>query len=83
MDKGGVIDAITKVLVSLYEEPEKPSNALEFLQSHISQAGPQTADLEALKVENAELKKQNDDLKAQVEELKKQLEARGGEATSS
>ena len=28
----GVMDALTKVLVGLYEEPEKPSNALEFLK---------------------------------------------------
>ena len=29
LEKGGVIDEMTKVLVSLYEEPEKPSNAVE------------------------------------------------------
>ena len=30
LEKGGVIDEMTKVLVSLYEEPEKPGNAVEY-----------------------------------------------------
>ncbi|KAK3749549.1 hypothetical protein QZH41_007289 [Actinostola sp. cb2023] len=30
LEKAGVLDALTKVLVNLYEEPEKPSNAMEY-----------------------------------------------------
>ena len=30
LEKAGVLDALTKVLVGLYEEPEKPNNALEY-----------------------------------------------------
>ncbi|ELU09571.1 hypothetical protein CAPTEDRAFT_106771 [Capitella teleta] len=30
LEKSGVLDSLTKVLVGLYEEPEKPSNALEY-----------------------------------------------------
>ena len=29
LEKSGVIDAMTKVLVGLYEVPEKPANAIE------------------------------------------------------
>ena len=29
LEKGGVMDALTNVLVNLYEEPEKPEDALE------------------------------------------------------
>ena len=29
LERAGVIDALTKVLVALYEEAEKPANALE------------------------------------------------------
>jgi hypothetical protein len=29
LEKSGVIDQLTRVLVGLYEEPEKPSNAIE------------------------------------------------------
>ncbi len=31
LEQHGVVDALTKVLVGLYEEPEKPANALEFV----------------------------------------------------
>lgn len=30
MERAGVMDALTKVLVSLYEEAEKPDDALEY-----------------------------------------------------
>ena len=32
LDKSGVVDQLTKVLVGLYEEPEKPSNAVDFIK---------------------------------------------------
>ncbi|KAK4881618.1 hypothetical protein RN001_004937 [Aquatica leii] len=31
LEKTGVMDALTKVLVSLYEEPDKPENAVEYI----------------------------------------------------
>lgn len=52
------------VLVGLYEEPEKPGNALEFFQQHLTAEGPATSDMEALK-------KENHDLKAKIEEVRK------------
>ena len=30
LEKSGVLDTLTKVLVALYEEPEKPNSALEY-----------------------------------------------------
>ena len=36
LERSGVIDALTKVLVGLYEEPEKPANALEYVFPHFS-----------------------------------------------
>ncbi|CAG7830615.1 unnamed protein product, partial [Allacma fusca] len=30
LEKAGVMDALTKVLVGLYEEPEKPANAIDY-----------------------------------------------------
>ena len=35
LEKAGVLDALTKTLVSLYEEPEKPNNALDFLRKNL------------------------------------------------
>lgn len=35
LEKAGVLDALTKTLVCLYEEPEKPNNALDFLRKNL------------------------------------------------
>ncbi len=35
LEKAGVLDALTKTLVNLYEEPEKPNNALDFLRKNL------------------------------------------------
>ncbi|XP_072355970.1 C-Myc-binding protein isoform X1 [Scyliorhinus torazame] len=71
LEKGGVLDMLTKVLVALYEEPEKPNNAMDFLKQHLGTAGPETADVETLRLEVIELRQkyellleENKDLKA-------------------
>jgi hypothetical protein len=30
LEKSGVVDQLTRVLVGLYEEPDKPANAIEY-----------------------------------------------------
>ncbi|XP_078493455.1 c-Myc-binding protein [Ciona intestinalis] len=74
LEKAGVIDALTKVLVNLYEEPEKPNNALEFLNHHLSGDGPEAPDVEALKVDVIELKAKVSQLTDENIELKTKLE---------
>lgn len=61
------------VLVGLYEEPEKPNNALDFLRQHMGTEGPETADVESLKLEVTDLQRkleavseENNELKARV-----------------
>ncbi|GJQ74664.1 hypothetical protein Trydic_g21516 [Trypoxylus dichotomus] len=69
LEKTGVMDALTKVLVSLYEESEKPNDALHYIQNKLAlQAGGETIDslktqlleaqekIEVLEKENAMLK---------------------------
>ena len=34
LEKSGVIDALTKVLVGLYEEPERPPNAVDYIKRY-------------------------------------------------
>ncbi|XP_059147146.1 c-Myc-binding protein-like [Physella acuta] len=76
LEKTGVLDCITKVLVVLYEEPEKPNNAMDFLRQNLNATGPETADVEALKLEVTELRQkceqlqeENNDLKARLQQL--------------
>ncbi|KAJ8927830.1 hypothetical protein NQ314_019713 [Rhamnusium bicolor] len=43
LEKNGIMDALTKVLVNLYEEVDKPENALLFILDKLSiQAGLET-----------------------------------------
>ncbi|XP_067946255.1 c-Myc-binding protein-like isoform X2 [Watersipora subatra] len=73
LEKAGVLDCLTKVLVGLYEEPEKPSDALDFIKEHLGADGPDTGDVESLKQEVTELRQkceqlteENNDLKARI-----------------
>ncbi|XP_064627781.1 c-Myc-binding protein-like [Lineus longissimus] len=74
LEKVGVLDALTKVLVGLYEEPEKPNNALDFLRQHLGASGPETADVEALRLEVSELKQKLEQLTEENTELKGKLQ---------
>lgn len=46
---------MTKVLVGLYEEPEKPQNAVDFIKRSLG--APQESDTDQLKADNEELKR--------------------------
>jgi len=71
LEKSGVIDALTKVLVGLYEENEKPADALDWIKKHLGAVIG--VDIDALKKENDELKKTKIELTQKVEELSKKL----------
>jgi len=74
LEKAGVLDALTKVLVGLYEEPEKPNNALDFLKMNLGANGPEAADIEALKLEVTELRQKTEQLTEENAELKQKLQ---------
>jgi predicted ATP-grasp superfamily ATP-dependent carboligase len=62
-----VIDALTKVLVGLYEEPERPTNAIDYIRKYMG--APANVDVESMKKENAALRKKVEQLTLQVEAL--------------
>ena len=68
LEKSGVLDMLTKVLVALYEEPEKPTSALEFLKHHLGAATLENPEIELLHLELTEMKEKYEDT---VEENKK------------
>ncbi|XP_028414017.1 c-Myc-binding protein-like [Dendronephthya gigantea] len=74
LEKAGVLDAITKILVSLYEEPEKPTNALEYLSKFLQSGPPQTADIEELKLNLEQMQQINAQLTKENEELRQKLQ---------
>ena len=73
LERAGVIDNLTKVLVGLYEEPEKPGNAIEFIKKCLG--APSDTDVESLKAENEELKRQKAVLEKKIDNLQKDLQA--------
>ncbi|KAI9183106.1 hypothetical protein H9P43_004023 [Blastocladiella emersonii ATCC 22665] len=75
LERYGIVDALTKVLVGLYEQPDKPDNPLEYIKHFL--AGPGDLDAEALKAENTDLRKQVDELATRVDDLTKRLVAAG------
>jgi hypothetical protein len=67
LEKSNVIDAMTKALVSLYEEPTRPENPIEYIQKRL---GGRT------EAEYSELLRQLDEAKEEVMKLKGKLENR-------
>ncbi|XP_065004010.1 uncharacterized protein LOC135581174 isoform X1 [Musa acuminata AAA Group] len=62
LESSGVLDALTKVLVALYEENDKPSSALEFVQQKLG--GPSISEYEKLQAEKSDLQLKYDELLA-------------------
>ena len=73
LEKAGVVDQLTKVLVGLYEEGEKPAAPLDFIKKCLG--APADSDLEALQADNAALKDQRAAIAKRIEALRLELEA--------
>ena len=73
LERAGVIDQLTKVLVGLYEEPDKPGNAIEFIKKCLG--APSDTDVEQLKAENEELRRQKQELEKRIDDLQRDLQA--------
>ncbi|XP_074750256.1 C-Myc-binding protein [Strix uralensis] len=73
LEKSGVLDTLTKVLVALYEEPEKPNSALDFLKHHLGASAPENPEIEALRLEVAEMKEKYEAVLEENKKLKTKL----------
>lgn len=71
LEKSGVIDALTKVLVGLYEEPERPPNAVDYIKRYMG--APTGIDVEAMRAELEQVKIDKIALEATVKELNDRL----------
>ena len=65
------------VLVGLYEEPDKPGNAIDFIKMTLG--APSGVDVDALKAENEQLKQKVDDLELKLKAANEKLEAGAAE----
>eukprot|EP00331_Platyophrya_macrostoma_P025538 CAMPEP_0176436226 /NCGR_PEP_ID=MMETSP0127-20121128/17833_1 /TAXON_ID=938130 /ORGANISM="Platyophrya macrostoma, Strain WH" /LENGTH=95 /DNA_ID=CAMNT_0017819487 /DNA_START=32 /DNA_END=319 /DNA_ORIENTATION=+ len=71
LEKAGVIDQLTRVLVGLYEEPDKPGNAIDYIKRFLG--SPTDIDVDKLKIEYEKLKDDNLKLQKRVKELEDEL----------
>ena len=58
---------ISAVLVGLYEEPERPPNAVDYIKRYMG--APTGIDVEALRAECEQLKKEKATLESTIKEL--------------
>ncbi|KAK2833995.1 hypothetical protein Q7C36_014696 [Tachysurus vachellii] len=72
LEKAGVLDSLTNVLVALYEETEKPNNALDFIKQRLTAGDPDSSQAEVLRVELEELQQKYDLLQEENRELRNQ-----------
>eukprot|EP00753_Platysulcus_tardus_P002825 PLAT11934.1.p2 GENE.PLAT11934.1~~PLAT11934.1.p2 ORF type:complete len:113 (+),score=44.52 PLAT11934.1:51-341(+) len=76
LEKSGVVDALTKVLVGLYEETERPPSAVEYMKRYMG--APSGVDVEELKLENDRLKKESAALEEEFKALSEEFAAVAG-----
>jgi|Dee2metaT_26_FD_contig_71_307618_length_677_multi_2_in_0_out_0_1 hypothetical protein len=64
--------ACSAVLVGLYEEPERPPNAVDYIKRYMG--APTGIDIEAMRAENETLRKEREELRTTIEELNGRLQ---------
>ena len=67
LEKEGILESISKALVTLYEESDKPKEALAFVRKNIA-----AADLDSMKAQVESLSQDNEKLKSEVASLGKE-----------
>merc|ERR1712051_855466 len=72
LEKAGVIDQLTKLLVSLYENPDRPENALDYIKQFLGANG-QNANEDQLQKRIAELEAENKQKDEEIAGLKEQM----------
>ncbi|XP_010274843.1 PREDICTED: C-Myc-binding protein homolog [Nelumbo nucifera] len=72
LESSGVLDALTKVLVALYEQNDKPSSAIGFIQHRLG--GPTLPEYEKLQAEMSDLQIKYKELLAEHQETCRELE---------
>merc|ERR1719365_463211 len=74
LDKAGVLDLLTKSLVQLYEEPQKPTDALGYLKKSVA-GNEDKLTIETLRTENEELKRKIAELESSQAALQAKVTA--------
>ena len=79
LEKTGVTDAITKVLVGLYEESDRPPNAIDYIKKYLGAQIGSATEYDQMKKENEELKARTKELETTIGNLRRELSKRDGD----
>jgi hypothetical protein len=72
LEQAGVIEVLVKILVNLYEEPDKPNQALDYIKTSLGTPTP--AQFNAIVQERDGLQGEVERLQAEIADLKLQLD---------
>merc|ERR1719411_941153 len=64
LEKEGILESLTKVLVALYEEPDKPLDALSFVRNNFA-----SSEMQTMRAQVDNLTKENEQLKTKITTL--------------
>eukprot|EP00798_Chlamydomonas_sp_ICE-L_P024963 gene24963-10621_t len=67
LEASGALDNLVKVLVSLYEEPDKPKQAQDYIKAALG--APTPAEYEAVVAERDSLKRQLEEAQLKISEM--------------
>ncbi|XP_055851473.1 arginine kinase [Episyrphus balteatus] len=70
LERSGVVDALSKSLIKLYEEQNKPNDAIRFVRKYMCESCPDDAMYDALKVEVEEANRTINRLEQELERMK-------------
>merc|ERR1712227_546702 len=75
LEKVGVLELLTKSLVQLYEEPDKPGDAVNYLKNTVGGTPEDKKTIEQLRSENTDLKAKLAELEASQASLESKISA--------
>lgn len=70
MERAGVIDALSKALIKLYEEQNKPDDAIRFVRKFMCESCPDDAQFDAMKNDLEQALKKISTLEQELERCK-------------
>lgn len=73
MERAGVIDALSKALIKLYEEQNKPEDAIRFVRKFMCESCPDDAQYDVMKNDLEEAKTHISKLEQELERLRGQM----------
>lgn len=73
LERAGVIDALSKALIKLYEEQNKPEDAIRFVRKFMCESCPDDAQYDVMKNDLEEAKTHITKLEQELERLRGQM----------